>query len=72
MTEGNGNPVAAHQRRHGLVYEPFAEGRLISDYCSQVTTGEGRVGTCLLQRKDKVDDECRAAMDDIGLEMIEE
>jgi hypothetical protein len=41
-------------------------------FCSQVELGEGRVATCLLEHKDEVSDGCSAAMDDTGLEFVEE
>ena len=42
------------------------------EYCGDVQMGEGRVGTCLVEHKAKVSDECRTAIDDVGLEIIEE
>ena len=44
----------------------------LEKYCAEVELGEGRVGTCLLEHKAEVDDACRQAMDDVGLEFVEE
>ena len=41
-------------------------------HCAQVELGEGRVATCLIERKAEVTDACRQAMDDVGLELVEE
>jgi hypothetical protein len=41
-------------------------------YCAEVELGEGRVGTCLLEHKAEVTDACRQAIDDVGLEVVEE
>ncbi len=41
-------------------------------FCSQVQLGEGRVATCLLEHKDEVSDGCSVAIDDAGLEFVEE
>jgi hypothetical protein len=41
-------------------------------YCAEVQLGEGRVGTCLLENKAEVTDACRQAIDDVGLELVEE
>ena len=41
-------------------------------YCGEVEMGEGRVGTCLLQHKADVTAECRQAMDDTGMVLVEE
>jgi hypothetical protein len=42
------------------------------EFCGDVELGEGRVGTCLLEHKDQVDEACRNAMDDVGLEVVDE
>ncbi len=42
------------------------------EYCGDVQMGEGRVGTCLVEHKAQVSDECRTAIDDVGLEIVEE
>lgn len=44
----------------------------VEKYCAEVELGEGRVGTCLLEHKDEVTEPCRQAIDDVGLEMVEE
>jgi hypothetical protein len=41
-------------------------------HCGEVRFGEGRVGTCLLEHKAEVTDACRRAIDDTGLELVEE
>lgn len=41
-------------------------------YCGDVEMGEGRVATCLMEHKAEVDDDCRKAIDDVGLEIAEE
>jgi hypothetical protein len=41
-------------------------------YCAEVELGEGRVGTCLLEHKAEVTDACRQAIDDAGLEFVDE
>ena len=41
-------------------------------FCAQVELGEGRVATCLLEHKAEVTEACRQAIDDVGLEMVEE
>jgi len=40
-------------------------------FCAQVELGEGRVGTCLLEHKAEVNDACRQAIDDVGLEVAD-
>ena len=42
------------------------------NFCAQVELGEGRVGTCLLEHKAEVTDACRQAIDDVGLEVVED
>jgi hypothetical protein len=44
----------------------------LEKYCAEVEFGEGRVGTCLLEHKAEVTDTCSQAMDDVGLELVEE
>lgn len=41
-------------------------------YCGEVELGEGRVGTCLLEHKAEVADACKQAIEDVGLETVEE
>jgi len=41
-------------------------------FCGEVEVGEGRVGTCLVEHKAEVAEACRQAMDDVGLEIVEE
>jgi hypothetical protein len=41
-------------------------------FCAEVELGEGRVGTCLLEHKAEVNEACRQAIDDVGLEKVEE
>lgn len=41
-------------------------------FCGEVEMGEGRVGTCLLEHKADVTQPCSQAMDDTGLEVVEE
>ena len=47
------------------------EGDLM-EFCAEVELGEGQVATCLLEHKAEVTDDCRAAMDDAGLEFVED
>ncbi len=42
------------------------------EHCGDVEMGEGRVGTCLLDHKDQVSEACRQAIDDIGMERVED
>ena len=44
----------------------------LEKFCAEVEHGEGRVGTCLLEHKAEVTDACSQAMDDVGLELVEE
>jgi len=44
----------------------------LMNFCAQVELGEGRVGTCLLEHKAEVTDGCRQAIDDVGLEVVED
>jgi len=41
-------------------------------FCAEIELGEGRVATCLLENKTEVQDACRQAMDEVGLELVEE
>ena len=41
-------------------------------FCGEVEMGEGRVGTCLLEHKAEVTEACSQAIDDTGLELVEE
>ena len=47
------------------------EGDLM-EFCAEVEMGEGQVATCLLENKAEVTDDCRAAIDDAGLEFVED
>ena len=40
--------------------------------CAQVELGEGRVATCLLENKADLTEACQQAIDDVGLEVVEE
>jgi hypothetical protein len=40
-------------------------------YCAQVQLGEGQVATCLLAHQDEVSDACSQAIDDVGLEVLD-
>jgi hypothetical protein len=42
------------------------------EHCGDVEMGEGRVGTCLLEHKAEVSDACGHAIDDVGLEFVED
>jgi len=44
----------------------------LEKYCAEVELGEGRVATCLLEHKAEVTAACSQAMDDTGLEVVEE
>lgn len=44
----------------------------LEKFCAEVELGEGRVGSCLLEHKAEVTDACRQAIDDVGLEVVEE
>ena len=44
----------------------------LEKYCAEVEMGEGRVGACLLEHKAEVTDACKQAIDDVGLEFVEE
>lgn len=39
------------------------------DYCGDVQAGEGRVGVCLIEHKEDVSEDCRSAIDEVGLEL---
>jgi hypothetical protein len=41
------------------------------EYCGEVEMGEGRVATCLLENKEKVAPECKKAMEDTELQVVE-
>jgi len=41
-------------------------------FCADVEMGEGQVATCLLEHKAEVTEDCSAAMDDAGLEMVDD
>ncbi len=40
-------------------------------FCAEVELGEGQVATCLLEHKAEVTEGCRAAIDNTGLEVVE-
>ena len=40
--------------------------------CAEVQLGEGQVATCLLEHTAEVTDDCRAAIADTGLEIVED
>ncbi len=40
-------------------------------FCAEVELGEGQVATCLLEHKAEVTEDCRAAVEDTGLEVVE-
>ncbi len=42
------------------------------EHCGEVEMGEGRVGACLLEHKSELQDNCRQAIDDVGLEVVED
>ena len=42
------------------------------EHCSEVEMGEGKVATCLLEHKAEVSDGCIQAIDDVGLELVED
>lgn len=44
----------------------------LEKFCAEVEFGEGRVGTCLLEHRAEVTDACSQAIDDVGLEAVEE
>ena len=44
----------------------------LEKFCAEVEFGEGRVGTCLLEHRAEVTDACSQAIDDVGLEIVEE
>lgn len=44
----------------------------LMEFCAEVEMGEGQVATCLLEHKAEVTEGCRAAIDDVGLEMVED
>ena len=44
----------------------------MQEHCSEVEIGDGRVGLCLLDHKEEVSEACSHAMDDVGMEVVEE
>jgi len=44
----------------------------LEKHCAAVEMGEGRVGTCLLEHRAEVSEGCDKAIDDVGLEMVED
>ncbi len=44
----------------------------LMEFCADVELGEGQVATCLLEHKAEVSEGCRMAMDDTGLEVVED
>ena len=43
----------------------------VVEHCAEVEMGEGRVATCLLENQDEVTPECKQAMEDVELEVVE-
>ena len=41
------------------------------EHCGEVEMGEGRVASCLLEHKAEVSEDCRRAIDDVGLKAVE-
>ena len=41
-------------------------------HCAQVEIGEGRVASCLLEHRQDVSKTCNQAIDDVGLEVVNE
>ncbi len=41
------------------------------DHCADVAGGEGRLASCLLDNKDKLQPRCAEAIDDVELEVVE-
>ena len=44
----------------------------LMNHCGDVETGEGRVGECLLEHEEEVSAACKRAIEDTGLEMVED
>ena len=42
------------------------------EHCAEVEVGEGRVASCLLEHEDEVAAECKQAIQDVELEVVEE
>jgi hypothetical protein len=42
------------------------------EHCGEVEMGEGRVASCLLEHKAEVSEGCSQAIDDVGLEAVED
>ncbi len=42
------------------------------EHCADVEMGEGRVAECLLEHENEVSEGCQQAIDDVGLEMVED
>lgn len=42
------------------------------EHCGEVEIGEGRVGTCLLVHELELSHDCRQAIDEVGLETVED
>ena len=42
------------------------------EHCGEVEMGEGQVATCLLEHKAEVSEGCTQAIDDVGLELVED
>jgi len=64
--------AALEQFANALTYLATSCHDDLITYCAQVELGEGRVATCLLGHKAEVTDACRQAIDDVGLEVVEE
>ena len=43
----------------------------VVEHCAEVEMGEGRVATCLLENQEEVTPECKQAMEDVELEVVE-
>ena len=65
-------PVTTKKLGQMLVERGWITGeQLIRAIQSQRVVG-GRIGTCLLENKSKISKSCSDAMDDVGLEVVEE
>jgi len=43
----------------------------LMEHCEQVSAGEGRIASCLLDNKDKLQPRCATAIDEVELEVVE-
>jgi hypothetical protein len=64
--------AALEQFANALTYVATACHDDLIKHCAEVELGEGRVSTCLLEHKADVTEGCRQAIDDIGLEVVED